>query len=153
MLSDGDALPKLSLETDDGGKLTLPSKGRIAVIYFYPKDDTSGCTVEAKDFNALLADFRAAGADVIGISPDSVESHVRFKTKHDLTLTLAADTSKSLAETFGVWVEKSMYGRKYMGVDRSTFLIDGRGRIVKSWRKVKVSGHAEAVLAAVRELA
>lgn len=152
MLTDGDVVPKLSLPTDDGGKLVLPAKGRTLVLYFYPKDDTSGCTLEAHDFNALLPEFRKAGADVVGVSPDSVESHGKFKTKHDLGLKLAADTDKAAAEAFGVWIEKSMYGRKYMGVDRSTFIIDGRGRIVRSWRKVKVPGHAEAVLAAVREL-
>ena len=152
MLNDGDTVPALSIHTDDGGRLALPPKDRPVVLYFYPKDDTSGCTIEAKDFNSLSQAFGAAGVTVVGVSPDSVESHVKFKKKHDLHLTLAADTDKAAAEAFGVWIEKSMYGRKYMGVDRSTFIIDKRGRILRSWRKVKVAGHAEAVLAAVREL-
>lgn len=153
MLTDGDTVPRLTLESDDGRKLALPPKGKPVVLYFYPKDDTSGCTVEAKDFSELLPKFGKAGVEVVGISPDSVDSHRKFKTKHDLGLTLAADPDKAAAEAFGVWIEKSMYGRKYMGVDRSTFLVDGRGRIVRSWRKVKVPGHAQEVLAAAEALA
>lgn len=152
MLQDGDQVPDLVLATDNGGKVKLKRKGKPLVVYFYPKDDTSGCTAEAKDFSCMLADFQAAGADVVGISPDSTESHAKFRTKYDLTHTLAADPDKIAAEAFGVWVEKSMYGRKYMGVERATFLVDGAGRIAKSWRKVKVPGHAEAVLEAVKAL-
>ena len=122
------------------------------VVYFYPKDDTSGCTAEAKDFTRLAADFRKAGVEVIGISPDSAESHQKFARKHDLEVRLAADADKAVANAYGVWVEKSMYGRKYMGVERSTFLIDKSGRIAKSWRKVKVPGHADEVLAAAKAL-
>ena len=122
------------------------------MLYFYPKDDTSGCTAEAKDFTRLAPDFRKAGVEVIGVSPDSVESHAKFRKKYDLAVRLAADADKAVANAYGVWVEKSMYGRKYMGVERSTFLIDGKGRIVKSWRKVKVPGHAEEVLAAAKAL-
>ena len=152
MVQDGDAVPDLTLATDDGGKLRLKRKGRPLVIYFYPKDDTSGCTAEAKDFSCLLAQFEAAGADVVGISPDDVASHVKFKTKYELAHCLAADPDKAAATAFGVWVEKSMYGRRYMGVERATFLVDGRGRIARSWRKVKVPGHAAAVLDAVKAL-
>jgi peroxiredoxin Q/BCP len=151
MLSDGDMAPDFVLPTDDGQSLRLSGlRGRPVVLYFYPKDDTSGCTAEAKDFSCLSADFERAGAVVIGVSPDSAASHRKFKTKYDLAVRLAADEEKTAAQAYGVWAEKSMYGRKYMGVDRSTFLIDGKGRIVKSWRKVKVPGHAEAVLAEVR---
>jgi peroxiredoxin Q/BCP len=127
-------------------------KSKPVVLYFYPKDDTSGCTAEAKDFTRLAADFRKAGVEVIGISPDSPESHQKFARKYDLKVRLAADADKAVANAYGVWVEKSMYGRKYMGVERSTFLIDAKGKIARSWRKVKVPGHAEAVLAAAKAL-
>jgi peroxiredoxin Q/BCP len=122
------------------------------VLYFYPKDDTSGCTAEAKDFTCLLDEFGRAGATVVGVSPDSVESHRKFKSKFDLGVRLVADEEKAAAHAYGVWAEKSLYGRKYMGVDRSTFLIDKAGRIARSWRKVRVPGHAEEVLEAVRAL-
>ena len=115
-----------------------------------PRDDTSGCTAQAKDFSCQLEAFKSAGAYVIGISPDSAKSHGKFKLKHELSLTLAADEEKSAANAYGVWMEKSMYGRKYMGVDRSTFLIDAKGRIAKIWRKVKVPGHVAEVLDAVK---
>ncbi|MEQ1651871.1 MAG: peroxiredoxin, partial [Hyphomicrobium sp.] len=115
-------------------------------------DDTSGCTAEAKDFSCLVAEFAAAGAEIIGISPDSAASHKKFKVKHDLNVQLAADEDKTAAEAYGVWVEKSMYGRKYMGVERSTFLIDATGKVAKSWRKVKVPGHADEVLVALKAL-
>jgi len=153
VVQDGDKAPDFELPTDGGGTLGLSGlKGKPAVLYFYPKDDTSGCTVEARDFTRLAPDFRKAGVEVIGVSPDSVESHAKFRKKHGLAVRLAADTDKAVAMAYGVWVEKSMYGRKYMGVERSTFLIDGKGRIARSWRKVKVPGHAEQVLAAAREL-
>ncbi len=152
MVQEGDAAPDFELPTEDGIVRLSRLKGKPVVVYFYPKDDTSGCTAEARDFNALRAQFADAGAEVIGVSPDSVASHTKFSKKHGLQLKLAADEEKSAATAYGVWVEKSMYGRKYMGVDRSTFLIDPQGKIAKIWRKVKVPGHAAAVLKAVREL-
>ncbi len=153
MVQDGKTAPDFELLAGDGKPLKLSKlEGHAVVVYFYPKDDTSGCTVEAKDFTQLMAQFRAAGAEVIGISPDSVASHQKFAKKHDLGVRLAADEDKAVATAYGVWVEKSMYGRKYMGVERSTFLIDKAGKVAKSWRKVKVPGHAEEVLAAVKAL-
>ena len=153
MVSDGSVAPSIVLPLDDGSAVELSSfKGRPVVLYFYPKDDTPGCTTEAKDFTCLKAKFDKAGAQVIGISPDSAKSHQKFRKKHDLEVRLAADEDKKIAETFGVWVEKSMYGKTYMGVERATFLIDKAGRIARSWRKVKVAGHADEVLAAVEAL-
>jgi peroxiredoxin Q/BCP len=153
MIEDGDKAPDFELPTDAGETLKLSRLGgKPAVLYFYPKDDTSGCTAEAKDFTRLAPQFRKAGIEVIGVSPDSVESHAKFRKKYDLAVRLAADGDKAVANAYGVWVEKSMYGRKYMGVERSTFLIDGKGRIAKSWRKVKVPGHAEEVLEAAKAL-
>ena len=154
MLNEGDKAPDFELPTDDGDTFKLSrAKGKPVVLYFYPKDDTSGCTLEAQNFSALAPQFRKAGVEVIGISPDSVASHQKFCRKYDLAVRLAADEDKKIVNAYGVWVEKSMYGRKYMGVERATFLIDGRGRIAKSWCKVKVPGHAEEVLAAAKELA
>jgi len=153
MLQDGDKAPNFELPMEMGGRLKLfDLQGKAVVLYFYPKDDTSGCTAEAKDFSRLAGDFRDAGVEVIGVSPDGAESHQKFRKKHDLKVRLAADTDKVVATAYGVWLEKSMYGRKYMGVERSTFLIDKKGRIARSWRKVKVPGHAAEVLAAAREL-
>ena len=153
MVRDGDIAPDFALPTDSGEKVKLSQlRGKQVVLYFYPKDDTSGCTVEAKDFSSLAPDFRKAKIEIIGVSPDSVESHAKFRKKHDLDVQLAADGDKAVANAYGVWVEKSMYGRKYMGVERSTFLIDKAGRIAKSWRKVKVPGHAAEVLAAAQDL-
>lgn len=153
MVSDGDLAPDFTLPTDEGGALTLSDlRGGPVVLYFYPKDDTSGCTAEAKDFTCLLAEFGRAGAMVIGVSPDSVASHRKFKAKFDLGVRLVADQEKAAVHAYEVWVEKSLYGRKYMGVDRSTFLIDAAGKIARSWRKVRVPGHAEEVLEAVRAL-
>jgi thioredoxin-dependent peroxiredoxin len=153
MVEDGKKAPNFKLECDDGTTAHLSrDKGHAVVVYFYPKDDTTGCTAEAKDFSDLAAAFTKAGAEIIGISPDSAVSHRKFKVKHGLGLRLAADPDKTAALAYGVWVEKSMYGRKYMGVERSTFLIDKAGRIAKSWRNVKVPGHAEDVLAAVKSL-
>src|SRR5215211_3232099 len=149
MLQDGDKAPDFELPTDDGATFKLSrAKGKPVVLYFYPKDDTSGCTLEAQNFSALAPQFRKAGVEVIGISPDSVASHQKFCRKYGLAVRLASDEDKTVVNAYGVWVEKSMYGRKYMGVERATFLIDGRGRIAKSWRKVKVPGHADEVLAA-----
>jgi peroxiredoxin Q/BCP len=153
MVEDGGKAPDFELPTDAGQAIKLSRlKGRPVVLYFYPKDDTSGCTLEAKDFSKLTPDFAKAGVEVIGVSPDSVESHAKFRKKHGLAVGLGADTDKAVANAYGVWVEKSMYGRKYMGVERATFLIDKQGRIAKSWRKVKVPGHAAEVLAAARAL-
>jgi peroxiredoxin Q/BCP len=153
MLDAGAKAPDFELPADDGTRVKLSKlKGRPVVLYFYPKDDTSGCTREAKDFTALAADFEKAGAAVYGISPDSVASHDKFRCKHDLAVRLLADEEKSVATAYGVWVEKSMYGKKYMGVERSTFLIDGKGKLAAVWRKVSVPGHAEDVLAAVKAL-
>ena len=154
MVQDGDPAPDFELPTENGEKLKFAKlKGKPVVVYFYPKDDTSGCTLEAKDFSAMAAQFQKAGVAVIGVSPDSVESHRKFQKKYDLKVQLAADEDKAVATAFGVWVEKSMYGRKYMGVERSTFLIDKKGRIARSWRKVRVPGHAAEVLEAAKEIA
>lgn len=149
----GDPLPEFSLPTDGGGTIgTADLKGRPAVIYFYPKDDTSGCTKEAQAFRDTIDAFAAAGAVVVGVSPDPVAAHDKFKSKHGLNFTLASDADKTLAAAFGVWVEKSMYGRRYMGIERSTFLVGADGIVRQVWRKVKVAGHVDAVLAAVRAL-
>jgi len=153
MISEGDVAPGFTLPSDGGGTVRLDDfKGRPVVLYFYPKDDTSGCTKEARNFSALADEFAAAGAELIGVSPDPVKSHDKFKAKHDLKVTLAADEDKQAIEAYGVWAEKKMYGKTYMGVERSTFLIDKDGKIAKAWRKVKVPGHAEAVLEAVKAL-
>jgi peroxiredoxin Q/BCP len=152
-LENGQKAPDFRLPDETGAVVQLSKlKGRTVVLYFYPKDDTSGCTAEAKNFSCLAEAFAAAGAHIVGVSPDGPASHQKFKRKHDLSLQLLADETKEVALAYGVWVEKSMYGRKYMGVERSTFLIDKAGKLVKSWRKVKVPGHAEEVLAAVRAL-
>ncbi len=153
MVEDGKTAPDFSLKSDAGDTIKLSKlKGRPVVVYFYPKDDTSGCTAEAKDFSCLMDQFKAAGAEVIGISPDGAVSKQKFRKKHDLAITLAADEDKNACEAYGVWVEKSMYGKKYMGVERSTFLVDKAGKIAMSWRKVKVPGHADDVLKAVKAL-
>lgn len=147
----GQKAPQFSLPRDGGGTVSLADyAGKTVVLYFYPKDDTSGCTVEAVDFSARAADFEKAGAVVIGMSPDPVKKHDKFIDKHDLNVILASDEDKTVLEAYGVWVEKSMYGRKYMGVERTTLLIDGDGVIQKIWPKVKVPGHAEEVLEAAR---
>jgi peroxiredoxin Q/BCP len=148
MVTEGKKAPDFSIELDTGETLKLSKlKGAPVVVYFYPKDDTSGCTAEAKDFSELRDAFDKAGVRVIGISPDAVASKQKFRKKHALTVELGADPDKTAALAYGVWVEKSMYGRKYMGVERSTFLIDGAGKVVKAWHKVKVPGHAKEVLA------
>ena len=152
-LEAGSPAPKFSLVGDDGRPLDLAKfKGSPVVLYFYPKDDTPGCTTEAKDFSCLVDQFYAAGATIIGVSPDSAASHAKFVKKHELTVRLGADEDKAVAIAYGVWVEKSMYGKTYMGVERSTFLIDSNGKIAEIWRKVKVPKHAETVLAAVKAL-
>ncbi|WP_340161252.1 peroxiredoxin [uncultured Hoeflea sp.] len=143
----------MNLPRDGGGNVSLAElTGKTVVLYFYPKDNTSGCTTEALDFTALNDEFTKAGAVVIGVSPDPVKAHDKFIAKHDLGVILASDEDKSVLEAYGVWKEKSMYGRTYMGVERSTFLIDGSGKVVRIWRKVKVKGHAQAVLEAVQSL-
>ena len=153
MLKDGDTAPDFQLPGDSGTTVTLSAlKGHPVIVYFYPKDDTPGCTTEAKDFTCLAPAFEGLGAAIIGVSPDGAKSHDTFKTKHNLALTLAADEDKLAATAYGVWVEKSMYGKTYMGVERATFLIDKKGEIAKVWRKVKVKGHADAVLAALKSL-
>ncbi|MGO8737794.1 peroxiredoxin [Rhodoblastus sp.] len=149
----GDPAPQFDLREDGGGTLSLASfAGKKLVLYFYPKDDTSGCTMEAIDFNRLLPQFTRAKTAIVGVSPDSCASHEKFKAKHELGLTLLSDETKKMLEAYGVWIEKSMYGRKYMGVERSTFLIGPDGRIARAWRKVKVPGHAEEALAAAKSL-
>jgi peroxiredoxin Q/BCP len=150
MLQDGEA-PEFALPTDAGDRFEL-GKARLAVVYFYPKDDTAGCTNEAKDYSRLAAEFRNRGVVVAGISPDSVDSHRKFRAKHDLGIALAADADRHVAKAYGVWVEKSMCGRTYMGVERSTFLSDAQGRIARCRRKVKVAGHADDVLAAAKAM-
>lgn len=153
MANKGDKAPDFTLETDGGGTVSLDAhKGGMVILYFYPRDDTSGCTKEALAFTGLAGDFAALDTTVIGVSPDTVASHDKFKAKHGLSVVLGADTEKTVAEAYGVWVEKSMYGRKYMGVERATFLIDGTGKIARAWRKVKVPGHAEEVLKAIKEI-
>jgi len=152
-LAPGDKAPDFALPDDAGGKVSLASfAGKKLALYFYPKDDTSGCTKEAIDFNGLKAEFEKAGAAILGASPDSAASHAKFKAKHNLDLSLASDESKAMLEAYGVWVEKSMYGRKYFGVERTTLLIGPDGKIAKIWNKVKVPGHAAAVLAEVKAL-
>ncbi|HZG47476.1 MAG TPA: thioredoxin-dependent thiol peroxidase [Allosphingosinicella sp.] len=154
MLNEGDKAPDVVLTGSDGEEVRLGDfKGQKLVVYFYPKDDTSGCTREAQDFTALAEEFEAVGTWVIGVSKDSPKSHAKFRDKYELKVRLLTDADGSVCETFGTWVEKSMYGRKYMGIDRATFLIDRDGVVKGLWRKVKVPGHAEAVLKAARELA
>ena len=152
-VAEGTKAPDFTLPTDGGGSVTLSAlAGKPVVVYFYPKDDTSGCTKEAIGFSESKADFDALGVTIIGISPDSPTKHDKFIAKHDLTIRLAADEDKTVAEAYGVWVEKSMYGKKYMGVERSTFLIAADGTIARAWRKVKVPGHVDEVLEAAKAL-
>ncbi|MEM9319907.1 MAG: thioredoxin-dependent thiol peroxidase [Pseudomonadota bacterium] len=147
----GDKAPDFTLPRDGGETLTLSGlRPQKVVLYFYPKDDTSGCTKEAVAFTELAADFEAAGAVVVGISKDSVKKHDKFIAKHELGVILVSDEESDVCEQYGTWAEKSMYGKKYMGIERSTFVIDGTGTITHAWRKVKVPGHAEAVLEAAR---
>lgn len=150
----GDKAPPFSLPTDDGATLALKDlKGKPVVLYWYPKDDTSGCTTEACEFRDLFPRFTKGSAVILGASPDSVKSHVKFKQKYDLPFTLLADEDHKVAEAYGVWVEKSMYGRKYMGIERTTFIIGPDGRIARVFEKVKAAGHAAAVEEALRGLA
>jgi thioredoxin-dependent peroxiredoxin len=152
-LKPGDKAPSFKLATDGGGNISLSSlKGQPFVLYFYPKDDTAGCTKEAVGFSENLKKFERLGVNLVGVSKDSVASHDRFKAKYKLKLTLASDSELEAAQAYGVWGEKTLYGRKYMGMERATFLVDSKGVIREIWRKVKVPGHVEAVLAAAKGL-
>jgi peroxiredoxin Q/BCP len=154
MLSEGDPVPDVQLEGAEGKSVSPADfKGNKLVLYFYPKDDTSGCTKEAQDFTALADEFAKDGTWILGVSKDSAAKHKKFTDKYELKVSLATDTDGSACEAFGTWVEKSMYGRKYMGIERATFLVDRDGIVKRIWRKVSVPGHAEEVLAAARELA
>lgn len=153
MISEGDRAPDLEVTTSDGGTANLARPGKPLVLYFYPKDDTSGCTREAQDFTSHAGDFAKAGALIIGVSRDPMKKHEKFIEKYDLKVPLASDEDGRISNAFGTWVEKSMYGRKYMGMERSTFLIGADGKVLRAWRKVKVPGHAGEVLTAVRERA
>jgi thioredoxin-dependent peroxiredoxin len=149
----GNAAPPFTLPAAGGAQVSLEEfRGRMLVLYFYPKADTPGCTKEAQDFSALKKEFEKAGAAVVGVSADATSAHDKFKTKYGLDLALASDEERKTVEDYGVWVEKSMYGRKYMGIQRATFLVDKGGRIARVWRNVKVPGHAEEVLAAAKAM-
>jgi len=153
MTTTGDIAPDFTMPRDGGGEVSLSAlRGKPVVLYFYPKDDTGGCTLEAQGFTELGAEIAAAGATVIGVSKDSVASHDKFIKKYDLGVILASDGEGDVCERYGVWGEKSMYGKTFMGIDRSTFLIDGEGKVARAWHKVKVPGHAQEVLEAVRAL-
>ena len=146
----GEVAPAISTTLSDGSTLDLAAPGQKLVLYFYPKDDTSGCTREAQDFTAMAGEFASAGAKVVGVSRDAMNKHDKFIAKYDLAVPLAADTDGAISDAFGTWVQKSMYGRKYMGMERATFLIGADGIVIREWRKVKVPGHAAEVLAVVK---
>lgn len=151
VLNIGDKAPKFRMQLHDGGTVVNASiAGKKTVLYFYPKDSTPGCTTEAKDFSANKSKFDKLGVTVIGVSRDSIKSHCNFAEKQELTISLASDEDGSVCEAFGVWIEKSMYGKKYMGIDRSTFIIDEKGIITQAWRGVKVDGHVSQVLEALK---
>jgi peroxiredoxin Q/BCP len=151
-LKSGDAAPFFDLSCDTGAQCRLSDfAGKYLVVYFYPKDDTPGCTKESCSFNESLGDLQKINAQVVGISRDSVESHQKFKAKYNLSFPLLSDESGEVCNAYGVWAEKSMYGKKYMGIERSTFLIDGTGKILRVWSNVKVDGHSEEILAAIKE--
>ncbi len=152
MIEPGERTPSLILTASDGSQADLAAPGQPLVLYFYPKDDTSGCTREAQDFTAMESDFQRAGVKVIGVSRDAMAKHEKFIGKYSLSVPLASDEDGRISEAFGTWVEKSMYGRKYMGMERATFLLAADGRLLKAWRKVKVPGHAAEVLEAARAL-
>jgi len=152
MINEGDKVPAMNTKLSDGTELDLSAPGGPLVLYFYPKDDTSGCTREAQDFTELAGAFAKAGVKVVGVSRDPMKRHDKFIAKYELKLPLASDEDGAISDAFGTWVEKSMYGRKYMGMERSTFLIGADGRVHKAWRKVKVPGHAEDVLKAAAAL-
>jgi peroxiredoxin Q/BCP len=150
MINEGDKAPTLTVDATDGSSVNLGSPGQKLVLYFYPKDDTSGCTREAQDFTAHAGEFSKAGAKVIGVSRDPVKSHEKFIGKYELKVPLVSDQDGRISDAFGTWVQKSMYGRKYMGMERATYLIGADGRVLRAWRKVKVPGHAQEVLEAAR---
>lgn len=153
MVETGQSVPKFSIPTDDAGNISSDGlMGRKYVIYFYPKDDTPGCTTEAKGFTEMKAEFDATGVTVVGISKDTLAKHEKFRAKHELSVLLGSDEDGTVCDAFGVWVEKNMYGRKYMGIERATFLMDAEGIVQRIWRKVKVKGHVEAVLEAAKEM-
>ena len=153
MINEGDKAPALSVTSSDGSTVDLSSPGQPLVLYFYPKDDTSGCTLEAQNFTQLAPEFKKAGVRVVGVSRDPMKKHEKFIAKYDLAVPLASDEDGKISDAFGTWVEKSMYGRKYMGMERATFLIGPDGKVLRAWRKVKVPGHAQEVLNTAREVA
>ena len=153
MIGEGDKAPGITVAASDGSSIDLSSPGQPLVLYFYPKDDTTGCTREAQDFTALEADYARAGIKVVGVSRDPMKKHEKFIGKYGLAVPLVSDEDGRISDAFGTWVEKSMYGRKYMGMERATYLIGADGRVLKAWRKVKVPKHAEEVLKAASELA
>jgi len=150
MIGEGDKAPAMTVTTSDGGNINLAAPGQPLVLYFYPKDDTSGCTREAQDFTALAGDYAKAGVKVVGVSRDPMKSHEKFIGKYGLAVPLVSDEDGRISDAFGTWVQKSMYGRKYMGMERATYLIGADGRVLKAWRKVKVPNHAEEVLKAAK---
>lgn len=150
MIGEGDKAPAITVMASDGSSINLASPGQPLVLYFYPKDDTSGCTLEAQNFTQLAPDFAKAGVKVVGLSRDPMKKHEKFIAKYDLAVPLVSDEDGKVSDAFGTWVEKSMYGRKYMGMDRATYLIGADGRVLKAWRKVKVPKHAEEVLEAAK---
>jgi peroxiredoxin Q/BCP len=152
MIEPGDKAPAITVTASDGSSINLAAPGRPLVLYFYPKDDTSGCTREAQDFTALAGDYAKAGVKVVGVSRDPMKKHEKFIDKYGLSVPLVSDEDGRISEAFGTWVEKSMYGRKYMGMERATYLIGADGRVLRAWRKVKVPNHAREVLSAAREL-
>lgn len=153
MIGEGDKAPAIDLVLSDGGTLNLAAPRQPLVLYFYPKDDTSGCTREAQDFTALASEFQKAGVKVVGVSRDPMKKHEKFIDKYSLSVPLASDEDGRISDAFGTWVQKSMYGRKYMGMERATYLIGADGRVLKAWHKVKVPGHAQEVLKAARDSA
>jgi peroxiredoxin Q/BCP len=152
MINEAERAPAMKTTASDGSTIDLASPGQPLVLYFYPKDDTSGCTKEAQDFTALAGDFKKAGVKVVGLSRDPMKKHDKFIAKYDLAVPLVSDEDGAISDAFGTWVEKSMYGRKYMGMERATYLIGADGRVLKAWRKVKVPNHAQEVLKAARAL-
>ena len=152
MIKEGDKAPALKVTSSDGTTVDLASPGQPLVLYFYPKDDTSGCTLEVQNFTQLAPDFEKAGVKVVGVSRDPMKKHEKFISKYDLAVPLASDEDGEISGAFGTWVEKSMYGRKYMGMERATYLIGSDGKVVRAWRKVKVPGHAQEVLKAAAQV-
>jgi peroxiredoxin Q/BCP len=153
MIGEGDKAPAITATASDGSSVNLAAPGQPLVLYFYPKDDTSGCTREAQDFTGLAANYASAGVKVVGVSRDPMKKHEKFIDKYSLSVPLISDEDGRISDAFGTWVEKSMYGRKYMGMERATYLIGADGRVLKAWRKVKVPNHAQEVLKAARDLA